>query len=240
MSSEWCPREKTVALLRAISQTCVLLRELALPRLWSAVHLCTIEELGRLREVLRVSPSVASHVGSFSLAWDMDGGYIRCDGYDSDYGDLLDFAFRDRLALWESLREPLGPESDHASMGGESDMITFSDDNGRTYDAPGHAEVTEGVDSEGNETVVFLYDAPRTGGGGPDGRGEDELIKDAEQLLECVHEVIAQFKSLETFGWAVPVMTIPDEVFYDTLVQRAITSLHLDLSDRDRFSLLWA
>lgn len=58
------------ATLRSLSQTCRVLRELALARLWSIVHVQSAQELGRVHESLKITPSIASHVRSFCFLWD--------------------------------------------------------------------------------------------------------------------------------------------------------------------------
>lgn len=62
-------RQDTMTTLRSLSNTCRKLRALALPALWSAVDVSTIDELGRLRETLRVNPSIALLIRQFPFMW---------------------------------------------------------------------------------------------------------------------------------------------------------------------------
>lgn len=67
------------------------------------VRIHTAAELGRLRETLPASPSIAAHIRHFSFSWDMGGDYYRCKHYSRDEGTLVQLAFRDRKAIWRSL-----------------------------------------------------------------------------------------------------------------------------------------
>lgn len=59
--------EETLSSLRALSKTSRMLRAFAFPRLWSVVQIYSEEQLGRLRETLRVSPHIAQHIKSISF-----------------------------------------------------------------------------------------------------------------------------------------------------------------------------
>lgn len=61
--------QNSLKALRSLSNTCRKLRAFVLPELWATVDVATIDELGRLRETLRVSPSLALHIRQFSFLW---------------------------------------------------------------------------------------------------------------------------------------------------------------------------
>lgn len=181
--------EETVATLRALSQTSGYIRALALPRLWAVTQVATVEQLGRLRETLRASPDIAQHIRSFTFAWDMpDALHSRemCEPGDS----LFDLAFRDRFSSWNDLRQQHGCEVQRSVHS----QRWYFDYDGTRYFAPGEYPDTEQED-------WIAASRLRTGGSGPGGRGEDRLVKNAEQFTESVNEIIGQLSSLEAFGW---------------------------------------
>lgn len=204
--------------LRVLSQTCRALRAFALPLLWEVVHVQSVEELGRLAEVLRVSPHLARYVKNFCLLWryfDADSLDYSLDYYPVEYGPLLDMAFRDRRQMWLTLAELHGCEIQRGVS--NSRFFQF---NGQALREPGRA-----VTSSSSEEARVDFS-------GPDGNGEDRFIKNAEQFNECIIEVVYQLTSLQTFGWDTKVTPIPPGAC-DALSQLdTLTALHVNMETR--------
>lgn len=216
------------SVLRSLSQTCRALRASTLPLLWSAVHVATVDETARLREILKISPSLAQHVRSFSFFWTMNGeAYDYQRNRPGDYAPkeltLLDLAFRDRPGMYNALRTKLGCESKcEEDIYGEFGL--YFEHNGVKYQAPGKYFLP--LDQRGKSDPTFIQV-----GSGPDGDGLDQLlIKSPEELVACLTEVVGQLRSLQTLGWSSPVLPMPLEVFNAVKTLAPLTSLHLDLS----------
>lgn len=186
--------------LRALSQTCKFLRALALPVLWSVVHVDSVAQLGRLRETLRVSPQLGQLVRTFCfLWWDYSGNDYR--HYPEQEGALLDMAFRDRRQMWEDLAKKHDCKISTRRNGHRSFRL-----HGRVFQEP-----------------------PIEGSTGPDGNGEDLLIKSSEQFTRCIIEVVSQLSSLHAFGWSTGMTPMPLGVFNALLSLETLTSLHLSM-----------
>lgn len=200
--------------LRSLAQTCRTLRAIALPVLWSVCHVESVAQLGRIREALRASPYLVHHVRSFSLLW-WPPGQHQLNEYAEEAGTLLDLAFsKDRWQLWRSLAEQHGCDILDTTQG-----LYFVLD-GRQYDEPGR--YSKPGDGE-------VPDHGRFGTRGPDGCGEDRLIKTAEQFNECLVEIIAHLTSLEAFGWDSAGIVMPRGVFDALHKLDSLKALHLNM-----------
>lgn len=98
---------------------------------------------------------------------------------------------------------------------------------GFTYNAPGTHDWDE-VELQGAE--VYDWQASQIGGRGPDGDGDDELIKNPAQFLDCMTEVVRTLSSIEVFGWETPVIPMPDGVFEALRKSPSLTGLRLKFS----------
>lgn len=230
--------EDTVRSLRSLSQTCQRLRAIALPRLWAVVHVESLQELGRLRETLRVSPHLAQFIRSFVFLWDMNGDYSKLQHYPQQEGSLLDLAFRDRTQMWTELRDRFNYEileQRFCTLNSYSIQRYFRHDS-KSFFEPGQPPLRGGTDSQADVDDENSYDwgAPRLPSSGPDGKGQDALIQNADQAQDALTEVIAQFSALQTFGWSSPVLTVPGGAFEALQNLTTITSLHVDASERGR------
>lgn len=204
-------------MLRALSQTCRLLRALALPRLWKVTHVKTVDELGRLRQTLRISPSVAQHIKSFCFLWKMDGDIWSFEEYEEEEGTFLELAFRNRWLMWEVLRQKLGCEIERRGGDGRAYFVYDEDE---YYEPWAPKNVVVGEPRERGPTYS-----------GPDGSGDDRLIENAEQFISSMSEILVQLVRLETFGWDTPMTPIPAKAF-KTLSELKLSSLRLDMSKR--------
>lgn len=200
--------EDAVFTLRSLSQTCRSLRAFTLTLLWSVVHVHTIDQLGRLRETLRVSPSIGKLVRSFCFSWHMDHDTDACDHLPEHEGSLLDLAFRDRWTIWNQLRQDLGLEAEWIELEGGGPRVWGFAKGDTCYHAPGRPLLID-YDRWSEEPPVVDASRPRQGGKGPDGFGEDRLIKTPEQLNDCLSEVIEHLSRLETLGWSCAVTQMP-------------------------------
>lgn len=189
-------------MLRALTQTCHLLRAIALPRLWALVQVHSVEELGRLRETLRASPEIAQHIRSFSFVWGM-GGSFNFEGFPTDAGTTLDLAFRDRWKLWNDLRRQ---HRRRVQWNAHYEQWEFMHADVR-YAAPGQLPAPRSHKVTKQDWQYAC--AQRVGGCGPDDNGEDRLIKNATQFNDCVNEIVTQLSSLEAFGWFSFVAQVP-------------------------------
>lgn len=172
--------------------------------------------------MLKASPSIARHVRSFCFTWQMSSFDLYwCNDWDATYATLLEMAFSDRFSTWDSLRESLGCEPTWTSDGA-IDELSFTH-RGKTYRAPGNSPCEYNM-----RRIIVDHDAPREGTSGPDGKGEDGLIKTPEQLQDCMVEIVRSFTSLETLGWST-FMPMPQGVF-DTLASlTTLSSLRINL-----------
>lgn len=194
---------------RSLSQTCRRLRALLVDLVWESVSIATVDKLGHLRELIKGSPLLGRSIKIFAFSWDMCGDADMCAAYDESEGTLLDLAFRNRVELWESLRKQYGCDVDWDPPE-EGYPIAYFVHKGKSYYAPG--KPTRLIDESGVRRH-FDSRAPRDHGIGPDGDGEDDNIKNAEQFVQCVTEIIAQMPCLEVFEWTTPVASIPEGVF---------------------------
>lgn len=191
---------------RSLSWTSRILRAFALPQAWPAeVRITTLAQLGKLREMLRASPLTRTHIKSFVFDWHMgrDGCAAIMD-FPPETGSLLQLAFRNRRQLWQELA--LQWNCSVVDNGGSGRRFSH---NGRTYGEPGR------------------------GGGpgsGPDGKGEDALIKSPQDLNACIIEVIGLLPCLDSFSWKSSVTPMSAETC-DALAQHStLKSLHVTMS----------
>lgn len=226
--------DKEASAILALSRVCRRLREVTLPVLWTKVNVWSIKELGRLRQLLRISPSIARRISTFRFAWQMGGDYWEvCDPYDQKEGTLLDLAFRDRLKMWENVKKTHGCTVEYEDMGEDPAMVYFIHD-GKEYRAPGEPREVPGVEYCG--LPVYDYSARRVGGNGPDGEGRDKLIKTPKQFQESIMEVMGKLTRLEELEWDTPVTPMSKEVFDRLGYSTTLTRLSLQLSTY-RFNL---
>lgn len=223
-------REETVALLRALSQTCRVTRAFSLPLLWSIVDVRTVSELGRIRETFRVSPHLAHYVRSFFWLWDMGGDSHKMDGYSKEEGSLLSMAFRDRVQMYEEQKRANSrPRCGLANRGTAWGEAYFYADDDCRFVKPGWAERPEDC-NEAKESK--WYDTTYTchgGGVGPDGKGADKLIKNESELESCMLEVVSQLSSLRRFAWDSPVFSMPIAVGEALEQAESFRALHVRL-----------
>lgn len=182
-----------------------------------------VEELGRLLETLRASPSIARHVRSFVFLWDvgLDLAWYKSWAKTTN-ATVLELVFSDRFAIWDNLRQSLGCEAQAHS---DDDELYFTHD-GKTHYAPGY--LLPNINRAARYGYDFNHDEPRLGCSGPDGMGEDRLIKTPEQLQDALVELVRSFTSLETFGWRT-FIRMPQGVFDALASLSTLTSLHIDL-----------
>lgn len=190
--------------LVSLSCTSRRLREFVLPLLWGDLEVHTIKCLGSLRQMLRGSPSLPKHVKYFHFEWDADGDFCSSKLACADQGStLLELAFTDRLQMWESMRVWHDAQTSFGT--------TFQDRSegyfilqGKKYTAPG---AFKGQSNDDGQDLYYNH----SGGKGPDGQGEDKRIKNSEQLVDCLVEVITQLTSLRNFIWLTP-LPMPAQV----------------------------
>lgn len=194
---------------RALSQTCRRLREFALPSVWARIEVKTVKQLGKLRELLRGVPTIVPLIRSFRFLWDMNGECTQAHlaMFKDEEGTLLELAFRNRVRTFNRRVE----EADDDFLAGEH-MFTLQNRGFRSLGRAGPA-----------------WPAGK-GGIGPDGTGQDKIVKNAKQFTQCVIEVVGKLTSLETFGWEAPVTTMPRGVFDALARLKALTDLRLVFS----------
>lgn len=195
-------RQDEPALLRALSQTCRSLRAFALSRLWSVAHVDTVEQVGRMRETLRASPCIGPCVRSFRFAWAPAEEWYACKDNAEEKISVADAAFRDTRQMWLDLKHKYGYAEQHVveRTGRTRALIpkAYVMHNGARYLNPAKPPLLDPL----NRHLVASYDwTARCGLSGPDGKGEDRLIKSAQQLTDCLTEIVSQLTSLETFVW---------------------------------------
>lgn len=234
--------DETLLTLRALSQTCRRLREFVLPLLWSVVQVRTMSELGRLRQTLRVSPGLATHVRSFSFVWLAGGDYNKMCEYKKTEGSLLDMAFEDRWRRWDNLRQRCGRKVEHQTRLGRKRVVSYFTRSGKAYLEPGwqaadgeenlqhEHEYDAAPHDEAAQQFQWNYTASNVGGHGPDGHGPDPLVTNAKDFDNCIFEVVAQLRSLQTFAWGSPVTPLPERVYQALEQLETLTSLQLILS----------
>lgn len=199
--------------VRALSQTCRQLRNVYLPLLWAKVELKSVKQLGVLHGLLKALPYLAMHIKSFSFRWTMGGDCrpLRLAAFASEEGSTLDLAFTDRLELFERLYRLDGADSEILSLGMDGDDTEVRC-NGKVCSPPGR-----------HDERIVCESYPWTcgaGGRGPDGKGEDSVIKNATAFNQYITEVVGMLPFLETFCWRVHVTPMPRGVF-DALTRLA-------------------
>lgn len=218
-------KQETLAVLRTLSQTCRSLRAYALALLWEVIHVDKVSELGRIREVLRASPDIGRHIRSFVFLWGVRGWCENID-YAPKEITLLDLAFSDRMRLWTDLKEKRG-----CCDSWSADVKLYFRYQGIDYYAPGQSG-TIGYREDG--TPIYSPASPRTGGSGPDRKGEDEFIKSSQQCVDTLVEVVSQLKGLETFGWSSPILAMPVGVLGALEELTTLSALHVDFWDQGK------
>lgn len=193
--------------------------------LWRSVCVETVSELGRLRETFRVSPGLADLVESFHFGWTYmhDPGWLN--SYPEQYGTLLDMAFRDRWQMWSEHCEATASQILRRSSPGGWQHKTFTHD-GNLFPEPGELPLIAG--REPGHASSYDQDAPKLASG-PDGNGDDALIKTSDQLIACVVEVVEMLSSLRTFKWDSPIMPMPMGVLSALERLTSLKSLHLEV-----------
>lgn len=205
---------------RALSETCKILRAIALPLLWSSIRVDSIAQLGRLRESIRVSAHLAQHVRSFTFAWTLAADKHAIRYINEEYQEnaeslsLLELAFRNRSQMFASLAHSYGKELKRIV---EREARNGSLHSKEYFDHPRYGGIHD-LDEpllldDADPSLVESYDWTAPRGIGPDGRGEDRHIKTSEQLTDCITEVVDQFKVLESFRWLSNVFAMPSGVF---------------------------
>lgn len=193
------------------------------------LHVKTVRELGRLRETLRISPRLAGYIRSFVLLWDMGGDCDEhsfwCVPYGKEEGSMLDMAFRDQVQLWESVRDRYKCQVNDEGFVEYRDNYYFEHNNKR-YSAPGRCPEVQ----YSSWYSALDHTAARYSGDGPDGNGEDPLIKNPDHFLDCCAEIVSQLTSLESFGWQTAVTPLPVGVFKALLKMQRLQALTLTFS----------
>lgn len=248
--------QSTLETLRALSHTCRRLRRLALPLLWAVFQVRTVDELGRLRDVLREAPYIAPLIQQFTFMWTMNGDYRRCDPYSAEHGSLLDMAFIDRGALWEQTRKQHRCKIDFFNYHSTRPIAYFKH-NEHIYVEPGEPpvtpwnlpikdqeyELTHGVlpDLDGMRLIEYQYErtqpgdmppylGPNADAQGPDGNRKDARIKSTVDFNACFGEIASKLApTLEVFRWACPVGPVPMSVLEALKLAPKLRSLHLEM-----------
>lgn len=145
------------------------------------------------------------------------------------------------MELWESVRARYGCEVKREYWTGNGSTYTFQggarisldsqtvyfEHNGQKYAEPGQCPRGENWKEL---KPVWDYDAPRTGVDGPDGKGEDCLIKSSQQLADSFTEIVSQLSSLEIFRWTSYVTPMPAGVCAALAKIQTLASLDITLS----------
>lgn len=160
----------------------------------------------------------------------MDCDDVCCEAYTKEEaGSLLELAFMDRQSLWEDLLRKYDGKLE-CEGGVDTSFVKWFRHDGREYLAPGR---TPPFEVHVDDAVYHDYD-PYTrneGGNGPDGKGEDKLVKSPADFNACITEIVEQLtSSLQTFGWKCPVTTMPAESLAALAKLEGITALHIDAS----------
>lgn len=231
----WLPNQPTepekwdveaTAQLLALSHTCRSLRVFALSVLWAKVQVRAVAELGTLRGILRASPCIAPRIHSFCFEWRITD---ELDLFPEETGSMLDLAFVNRYDVWKAWAARLGAEYEVDN----SNLLYFRlPRNGRSqliWAPGGYATQEPALDEHGQS--CFNPQMPRLWVEGPDGNGEDRYIKIQRQLSECIVEVVAQLKSLETLDWRTPILPLPLEALAALEKVTTLRTLNCVLSD---------
>lgn len=184
-----------------------------------------------------MTPGLAAHVQTFLFDWNPDwfecGEYIADDDTRKKFKPL-DVAFSNRWQIWADLAAKVHAEIQHIIVDSEfrPTRACFVH-NGIRYCAPGDPPLIEGHDPK--EVSSYDWNATTWGGeiSGPDGKGEDRLIKTANDFNECVTEVFRQLTALENFGWWSSAVPMPRAAFnaLAKLTKRFHVQLRMDNGD---------
>lgn len=175
------------------------------------MHVGTVAQLGKLRQVFKAVPELTHLVKMFSFGWSMDGDWVKVKDYPAELGSLLELAFCDRRKIWAQLAHQRGCPIEMDDRSRIQDRY-FGDGNTRFHEPGRHSP------------------AGPTRGSGPDGNGEDLHIKSAGELVDCINEIILQMTSLEKFLWHAEILPMPLEAC-NALSQRSfLTDLSINMS----------
>lgn len=205
--------------LCALAQTSRRLWSFVLPLLWSVVHLSKVSQLGRLRETLRASPDIASHIRGFYLFWELPADYDSLLAYPEEEGALLDMAFKDRWLMWRDVARRYGCQIRQLGTGRyafRAGCLEFVE--------PSKPSLMDRTASKARRK------AARRECGGPDGRGKDALVKTADDFNDCVTEIVSQLSSLEAFCWYATVASMPMGVYNALAKLGNFKALHVVMS----------
>lgn len=130
----------------------------------------TVEQLGRLRETLRVSPHIAGLIRSFHFMWDLERGrhFEFCYERYEEAGvtvPLIELAFRDRSQMWHELACEVSIDGGSyrtietsSSYEGSRPVYYFVHRSGMEIYDPGEPPLIEGCDPD--EYASYDWSAP--------------------------------------------------------------------------------
>lgn len=147
------------------------------------------------------------------------------DWYPEEEGTLLDLAFRDRWQMWSDYAEATGSGIAQQDTGNGWEERLFEHD-GKIFYEPGEAPLIDGRDPD--DPSSYDYQAPKQASG-PDGKGEDALIKNPDELISSLVDVVEKLGVLEAFRWDSPVMPMPVGVLDVLEKLTTLKTLHVDV-----------
>lgn len=220
-------------MLRSLSHVSQRLRQFVLPVLWEEVIIRSIRRLGILQELLRVSPSIAQLIKSFRFVWNLEEGYHRYQGTGlwTEQGTILELVFKDRLQLWHKLRERHGGAVEINTGADERATTVYFEHGNQKYYTPGKPSQIQAARGAFGQPV-YDWSTPLQGGKGPDGDGEDERVKDPQELQGCITEIVERLPLLEVFDWSTGIMPMPRGVFNALSKLESLTSLAVQVESQ--------
>lgn len=169
----------------------------------------TVDELGRVCEYLEAEPYIASYVNSFTFSWNMNEDFDKCSPYGEEHGTLLDMAFIDRGELWHATREKCG----FPPLEGSQFQRTYFLHDDVEYVEPGVDPKNEMAERKLGKTLPRSLNPDRgnnIAAAGPDGEGEDQLVKSSDDFNICVTRLMALLApSLADLYWNSPIVHMP-------------------------------
>lgn len=148
------------------------------------------------------------------------------DMYPEEEGTLLDLVFGDRWRMWANFARATGSQIQW-KVRQDGQLQRFFEFDATEFEEPGDPPLIEGRDPR--DPSSYDYHAPRLDSG-PDGKGDDMLIKTPAQLISSLVEVVEKLPLLHAFSRNTALLAMPTGVGNALEQLDTLKSLHVDMT----------